>query len=290
MTRRPLDHLLDGFTVTHRPPVARRDRPVVGERLNIETSYGTWRRIELSDSGEAILKGMYRNDRTLLQRAVTRKLDLSGIDLTARSLAKADLEGGKLARARLDRADITEASLFYCVLEGASLERVEAMDASFQGTYLKNAILRRADLRNASFEGACITGTDFRGADLTGAVFSVKADFASARFDGATGLDQVMIVDEDHEPVEGARLTEMGLELPSNMAMLNPDAAPGNLVQRWLRKSRIRSVQGLDYLRRKVMGRRADDDVPADPKRGKTPKPDRKPKIKKQRRIRPPRL
>ena len=100
--------------------------------------------------------------------------DLSGIDLTERSLARADLRGANLSDARLGRVDLSGASLAGARLDGANLA----------GSRLALADLSAASLFVADLDGADLRGADLRDADLSAASFS-NADLTGARLAGA---------------------------------------------------------------------------------------------------------
>src|SRR5450432_2432325 len=78
-------------------------------------------------------------------RAVFAWADLSGLDLTGRTLCDADFSGAVLAG---------------CQMRGARLDHAIMFGADLQDTDLREASLRRADLR-----GACLHNADLAAAD-----------------------------------------------------------------------------------------------------------------------------
>lgn len=118
----------------------------------------------------------------VLDHAPLRGRDLRAIELSERSLWRADLRGADLSDARLRYAELGGASLAGARLDGANLAgaRLELADlqgaslfvTDLDGADLRNADLREADLSHASFSNADLTGARLQGAVLDGTDFT----------------------------------------------------------------------------------------------------------------------
>lgn len=84
-----------------------------------------------------------------------------GADLRGAFLLRANLAGGRFARAKFDHASLSGARFAAADLSDASLRGVE-----LNGADLTGAVLRGADLTEARIEGVCLANADLRGACL----------------------------------------------------------------------------------------------------------------------------
>ncbi|NEQ48825.1 MAG: hypothetical protein F6K11_01655 [Leptolyngbya sp. SIO3F4] len=135
--------------------------------------------------------------------------DLSGINLVASSLEKANLQGVQLTNANLRRANLTDASLIYSNLnktqltnarlvnvnatqshwQGSNLVGADLTQANFDKSDLSQARLNRIEASHSSWKKAMLLQSDWMGANLLGADFA-QASLFNANFQGAN-LDSV---------------------------------------------------------------------------------------------------
>ncbi len=173
-------------------------------------------------------------------RAAARALGLRRADLAAGKMLVAvegddfpDLEGAKLAGARLEGtnfagANLRGANLEGAVFGGANLREVNfggarLADANFKGVNLAGAILDGANLSGAnvseaSLLGANLTkanlsGVNLSGANLTGANFNGTI-LAGAELEGALLKD---VIGLSQDMLDRAKPTEAPLTLPQGM-------------------------------------------------------------------------
>lgn len=119
--------------------------------------------------------------------AVCRGANLSGADLSGRSLVGIDLRNADLSGVNLSGADLTQA-----VLIGANLS-----SATLDGTVLARATVDDADFSGASMRGAVLSNASLRGARFSGVDTSL-AIATGAVTDGATPDDAVDgLLDDD---------------------------------------------------------------------------------------------
>nr|MBF0222660.1 pentapeptide repeat-containing protein [Desulfobulbaceae bacterium] len=118
---------------------------------------------------------------TLLSTNECLRCDLTGADLSGRTLTKAKLEGSNLAGANLSNT----------ILRMADLQ-----GADFRNADLTFTVFEAADLYKANFDGANLEGTVFDGAYLVDAVFS------AATIARATGQEASMEKLTVEEPVQ----------------------------------------------------------------------------------------
>ena len=95
------------------------------------------------------------------------------------ALAKAELAGANLSRARLEGADLREANLVGAILDGADLSRAKLNGAGLGGAYLSHAVLEWALLTGARMSGANLCSADAAGARLD------RTDLSHADLSGA---------------------------------------------------------------------------------------------------------
>src|SRR5450755_4650734 len=99
-----------------------------------------------------LLQDLHMRARTILKPGLDlRRLNMTGRDMSNRSLVRADFTGSCLAGADLSDADLSDAIFFGADLRDAKFDR---------------AILVRADLRGATIRGASLANADLTGADL----------------------------------------------------------------------------------------------------------------------------
>jgi len=110
---------------------------------------------------------------------------LDGADFRDAYLVEANLRGvicpgGDFSRARLDRADLSEANL-----AGARFYRSVARETRFMKCDLTDAVMTSANLKQAVLAHARLYGTDLRGANLFGGDFARVYEDERTRKDGA---------------------------------------------------------------------------------------------------------
>ena len=106
--------------------------------------------------------------------ALCRSADLSGVDLSGKSLVGIDLRGANLAGANLSGADLTQAVLIGADLSTANLDRTvfvraTAKNANFADSTVAGASFSNANLENAKFDGVDTSTAVATGANTTGA-------------------------------------------------------------------------------------------------------------------------
>jgi hypothetical protein len=152
-----------------------------------------------------------RRDDERLRKQLVRELGSTDPGLTARAVLELEAQGwlydGTLARAQLDGAK----------LAGARLERAAMPGATLAGADLTRANLSRASLAGANFAEAVLERANIEMADLTAARLPLaqlrKADAALAKLNGAdlTGSD-LTDADLSGADLSGANLRECRLE------------------------------------------------------------------------------
>lgn len=130
--------------------------------------------------------------------------DLSGSELVAASLERANLQGAQLPNANLRRANLRDANLAYGNLakaqltnarlmhvnavqsqwQGSNLVGADLTQASFKGADFSQARLNRIDASHSNWTQAILSQSDWVGANLIGADFS-QTNLAHANFQGA---------------------------------------------------------------------------------------------------------
>jgi len=105
------------------------------------------------------------------------------IDARKLDFFNADLRHSGLKFGNFKQAQLREANLSHSAIRGADFTGASLVKARFIKADLRGAAFAEADLEEADF-----TGADLRGADLRGARNCTKANFAEARYDGATQL------------------------------------------------------------------------------------------------------
>jgi uncharacterized protein YjbI with pentapeptide repeats len=85
------------------------------------------------------------------KRASLRFMNLSGLDLSFRNLADADFSASVLDGCRMVRTKLDRANLFGCDLRKADLRQANLVRADLRGACLRGANLAQADLTQADF-------------------------------------------------------------------------------------------------------------------------------------------
>ena len=152
-----------------------------------------------SNFDEANFRGATLTDTRIegasLRRACLDQVDAArlrasdGTDLSEASLRWARLDGATFAQsiligARFTESDLTRASFAEARLEGAELLAVDARGASFAGAIMSAASLAGSNLLGVRFEGTRLNLSDLSGSNLYGAELW-RADVTDARLDGA---------------------------------------------------------------------------------------------------------
>jgi len=147
-----------------------------------------------------------------LARAVLNRADLTDASLGGANLTRAWLTGANLTRAWLAEANLTDAWLEGADLTGASLDGANLTDAWLTGADLTRAQLPAANLTRAQLPGANLTRAVLNRADLTDTWLG-GANLTRARLEGAN-LTAVQLHEADLTDawLEGANLT--GAQLP----------------------------------------------------------------------------
>lgn len=119
-----------------------------------------------------------RNMATLVERAVRKRVDLMGADLSFLNLSDTNLRGAKLGRAKLDNSMVT-----YCNLEGADLKEATLRNTNMHGSILSKANLERAWLTRTQFVFAVLEKANLHGAELMDVNFS-KTNLTGTEYKG----------------------------------------------------------------------------------------------------------
>ncbi len=144
----------------------------------------------------------------------TNAILLENANLSNAKLTNCDLEGAHLISTILDRANMA----------GAILEGAEISHASLTGANLTKAILWRANLYDANFSGADLTSADLRGANaehsdfskatLSGTVF-MRTDLEDANFEAANAKS--LKVGNDLRPTDFSAAKYVTQEMANEM-------------------------------------------------------------------------
>ena len=129
-----------------------------------------------------------------MQELNADKIPLVGVDA-----AHAFLQGVKLPKANLLRADFEAADLRDCVLEAAHLESSNLKYVNFRGGNLKGAHLRESDLESADFFEANLRGADLSLTSLKDADLRY-ADLKDIRWDGIRLMENANIFGVKNAP------------------------------------------------------------------------------------------
>ena len=102
-------------------------------------------------------------------------------------VCRVDLSGADLSSAKLDEADLTSANLEHAKLVNTSLVRAMLVRAKLNGANLGGANLHEANLLDAKLVGACLDGAILGRSNLTGAVLTDADVQDSVQWDTAFG-------------------------------------------------------------------------------------------------------
>jgi len=115
--------------------------------------------------GRAAWNTWRRREPNEVPRLARTRLD--GADLRGYDLSGADLRAARLRKAHLERADLSHAYLHSADLAGAWLNDAEIWSANLSQANLTGAHLRHASLRATTLRRAVLTRADFTGANLS---------------------------------------------------------------------------------------------------------------------------
>lgn len=156
-----------------------------------------------------------------LARAHLDRTDLSGANLTGVDFRGADLNGANLLGANLKGANLSGALLTWATLIGANLNGANLFGANLIGAHLDGATLihttlywanlNRTHFSNADLSGANLLGAHLYGANLTKVNLS-KANLIGAHFSEATLCGAILTgADLNQANLSNANLTEADL-------------------------------------------------------------------------------
>src|SRR5262245_17184046 len=160
------------------------------------------------------------------------RIDLTGLDLSRKSLRGVDLDDALLARASLVQADLTGASFRRTVLDRSDLTKATLRGATFsRESRLRYACLSEAQAQGVNFEAADLTRCDLSKADLSDArmnyVVLVDATLSGAVFDRAELYKAYMLgATIEETSFKRAQMQEAMLRQSKGM---NPDFSGANL-------------------------------------------------------------
>jgi len=121
-------------------------------------------KIEIKNQSDVVLfshDAIGNNLRITLEKAVSKRLDLSRA-----FLKEGDLQGSRLRRANLCEANLSSAYLNDSDLREINLSKSDIRWAKLYGSDLRKADLREADMRWVSLQGADLRWSDMRGVNL----------------------------------------------------------------------------------------------------------------------------
>ena len=95
-----------------------------------------------------------------------QQVDLSGADLSGRDFSSCNFGASKLAKARLQGANLKLARFGDCDLHGADMTGADCEGAAFNSATLTEASLRNANLKGSSFSSANLDKADISHADF----------------------------------------------------------------------------------------------------------------------------
>lgn len=124
-------------------------------------------------TGETLFMGDFRNVKEALEDAVSKKVNLSGVEIVGQNLDYANLD-----HARLDRAYIHQCSLRHCDLSESSLNKARFVDCD-----LSYACLAYASIRQTSIIETPMAGMELAGAWVENIVFSCPSGLSLAYTD-----------------------------------------------------------------------------------------------------------
>src|SRR5258707_5162000 len=157
-----------------------------------------------------------------LEQANLHGSHLEGAQLAEVYLQSADLKGAHLEKADLHLAHLEGAHLTGAHLESAFLYYTFLMRADLSDAHLEQSDLREAHLEVANLDGANLEGAILSNAHLGG------ANFQGTIFDGATMLNEVILVDTRYGAfrVADARWGDVNLAVVSDWSPFTERGIP----------------------------------------------------------------
>jgi uncharacterized protein YjbI with pentapeptide repeats len=129
-----------------------------------------------------------------MQELNADKIPLVGVDVSG-----SFLQGVKLPKAELLRADFEGSDLRDCMLEGAHLNFANFKSANFRGGDLHGARLKNADLESADLYGTNLTEADFTSTNLRDVDFRY-ADLKGIQWDDIRSIEDANIYGVKNAP------------------------------------------------------------------------------------------
>lgn len=129
-----------------------------------------------------------------LQELNADRVDLVGVDVSGAYLQGIRLEKARLVRANFSAADAREANL-----PSADLTDADLRSANFRGGNLSQAILQGANFDESDLNGADLTGTNLAGASFNDADFT-GADLRDARWEHIVAMKNANIAGVKNAP------------------------------------------------------------------------------------------
>jgi uncharacterized protein YjbI with pentapeptide repeats len=143
----------------------------------------------------ACFAGARLDGAVLVHESSFKNCSFAEAHLTSANFRRTPLRAADFRRAVVQGADFSG-----CNLIGATFHQAKGQSARFTRSDLSGANLRGADLLDATLSKARLLGTDLTGANLS------RADLSRVRVDGATKLDETLMLDTRVEPKdEGPR-------------------------------------------------------------------------------------
>lgn len=118
-------------------------------------------------TGKILFAGFFKDYKSCLEEAVTRRIPLNHIDLNGKNLSNANLDDGMFSHADFSRCNLTGANMSECYLK----------ETNFSGAALFNTCFAYSNLNRCNFHNASFGATDMTGAIIDGSQFSTLSTF-----------------------------------------------------------------------------------------------------------------
>lgn len=110
-----------------------------------------------------------------------------------------------------------------------SLLGVDLQGFNLSGMDLSGVDFTAADLRGVNFYGANVEGATFNGSNLKLASFKYNAEIQEGAFEGAVNLEDIDIMDDRGQEIDGAYMSVSGIILPDAVADIAAVSALGKM-------------------------------------------------------------
>ena len=125
--------------------------------------------LKKKQTGQILFEGLFNTIKECLEDAVTRQIDLIGVEL----------ENSNLSGINLDGANLFQASLKNCNLTGANISEAQCTEAEIINCDLTAACLAYSHFQGTSFYETSFGSTDLAGSHIENCVFSCPSCFSN---------------------------------------------------------------------------------------------------------------